>query len=272
MCYPHYHIMPISPPAATPTLPRPPAGDVDAGVIEDARARQRRHRAAAVLVLAVIAVVGLFLGASGGGHGGGSGGHASGGPSGSSSSANIGYVSNAPPAAAVAACNWLINRNGPPTLAGKPVLEDGLGTYTAAIYVDGRVARTCISNGQHTATSVATNNMPLGFEPAPGPNQLGSPSGGGGPAPGFAGASEEENVQGRAGSAISTVKFKFKDRSAVKATVQNGWYFAWWPGDTSPTSVTTTAGTTRFTSPMSVAACEAQPSGCVFAKPNLPQR
>jgi hypothetical protein len=224
-----------------------------------------------VLVFAVIGVVGLLLGASGGGHGGGSGGHASGGPSGSSSSANIGHVSNAPAAAAVAACNWVISPDGPPALTGKPVLEDGLGSYTAAIYVDGRVARTCVSNGQHTATGVATNDRTLSFEPAPGPDQLGSPSGDGGRAPGFAGANQEEHVQGRAGTAISTVEFEFKDRNAVKATVQNGWYFAWWPGDTWPTSVTTTAGTRRTTSPMGVKACLAKPSGCVFAEPNLTQ-
>jgi hypothetical protein len=256
--------------ASISTLPRAPAGDVDAGVIEDARARQRRHRAAAVFVLAVIAVAGLLIGASGGAHGGGSGGYASGRPSGSSSSANIGHASNAP--AAVAACNWLIRPNGPPTLTGKPVLEDGLGRYTATIYVDGRVARTCASNGQHTATSVTTNNIPLGFEPALGPDQLGSPSGGGSHAPGFAGSSQEENVQGRAGSAISAVEFEFKNRSAVKATVQNGWYFAWWPRDTWPTTVTTTAGTTRITSPMDVTACQAKPSGCVFAEPNSTNR
>ena len=255
----------IFPLAPTPTLPRPPAGDVDAGVIEDARARQRRHRAAAVLVLAALGVVGLLLGASGGGHGGGSSGHASGGPSGASSSANIGHVSNAPAATAVAACNWLISRNGPPAFAGKPVLVDGLGSYTAAIYVNGREARTCISTGQHTATSVATS--PLSLDPAPGPDQLGSPSGGGGRAPGFAGASQEENVQGRAGSAVSAVEFEFQDRSAVKATVQDGWYFAWWPGDSQPASVTTTIGTTRITSPMGGAACRAQPSRCVFAEP-----
>jgi hypothetical protein len=257
----------IFPPAPTPTLPCPPAGDVDAGVIEDARARQRRHRVAAVLALAVLAVLGLLLGASGGGHGGGSGGQATGGPSGSSSFANIGHATNAPAAAAVAACNWLVSRNGPPAFAGKPVLVDGLGRYTAAIYVSGREERTCISNGQHMATSVATNNRTLSFEPAPGPDQLGSPSGAGGRASGFAGANQEENVQGQAGSAISAVEFRFKSRSAVKATVRNGWYFAWWPGNTWPTSVTTTTGITRITSPMGVAACQAQPSRCVFAEP-----
>ena len=253
-----------------PTLPRPVVGDVDAGVIEDARARQRRHRAAAALVLAAIGVTALLPGVAGGGHGGGSGGRASHHSSGPAP-ANFGHLSNGPSAAAVASatasCNWLIRRGGPPTLTGKPLLIDSDGRFIAEIYVDGRVEHTCVSNGQHTDTSVATDNRILGFEPAPGPDQLGWPSGDGGRAPDFSGADQEENVQGRAGSRISAVEFEFADRSAVKATVQNGWYFAWWPGDAWPTTVTTTTGTKKTTSPVEIKACRAKPSRCVFTQP-----
>lgn len=186
-------------------------------------------------------------------------------------------VPSAPSAAAVAAatatCNWVNDRNGPPILSGTPVLTDGRGSYTAAIYVDGHVANICISNGQHQATGITTNTRILSFEAAPGPDQLGNPSGGGGSAPGFPGSSGQEmDVQGLAGSDVSAVTFKFADGSTVGATVQNGWYFAWWPGERWPSSVRVTTSTGTLTSPMSVAACRSETTKCVFAgwKPTRP--
>lgn len=77
-----------------PPAPQPPAApDVpDAGVIEDARARQRRHRlggAILLLVAAAAAAAGLIVGTGGGGAGGGTGrapsGHPSGGGAGAGS-------------------------------------------------------------------------------------------------------------------------------------------------------------------------------------------
>jgi hypothetical protein len=184
-------------------------------------------------------------------------------------------VPSAPSAAAVAAataaCNWVHNMNGPPILTGEPVLTDGRGSYTAAIYVDGHVAHICISNGQHTATGLAMTDMPLFFDAAPGADQLGNPDGFGGGAAGFPGSTNstgsrgEENVQGLAGSDVSAVTFEFATRPAVEATVQNGWYFAWWPGDSWPTSVRVTTSSATLTSPMAVAACLSEASGCVFA-------
>jgi hypothetical protein len=179
-------------------------------------------------------------------------------------------------AAATAACNWVnaLNApNGPPALTGTPVLTDGRGSYTAAIYVNGHVAYICISNGQHTGTGLTSNGRLLSFEAAPGPDQLGDPSGGGGSAPGFpasdgpTSSNQEEDVQGLAGSDVSAVSFAFADGSTVEATVQNGWYFAWWPGNSWPTTVQVTTGSGTHTSPMSAAACGSQATGCVFAEP-----
>ncbi len=67
---------------------------------------------------------------------------------------------------------------------------------------------------------------------------------------------------GRAGRGVSAVKFTFTNKPTVTATVQHGWYFAWWPWASTPTSVqvTTTTGTT--TSP---AHCVPATSGCVFS-------
>jgi hypothetical protein len=187
-------------------------------------------------------------------------------------------VPSAPSAAAVAAatavCNWAHDESGPPVLTGTPVLTEGRGSYTAAIYVDGQVDHICISNGQHSEVSLAMDRMVLFYDAAPGPDQLGDPSGFGGGGGGFPGSANStasggaENVSGLAGSDVSAVTFDFADGSAVEATVQNGWYFAWWPGDSWPTSVQVTTISATLTSPMSVAACLSQASGCVFAGPN----
>lgn len=174
-------------------------------------------------------------------------------------------------AAATAACNWLNDRNGSPILTGTPVLTEGRGSYTAAIYVDGHTTRICISNGQHTGTSLEMNNMSLHFDAAPGPDQLGNPSGSGGGAPGFPTSTGSttthgyEDVKGLAGSDVSAVTFRFADGTTVEATVQNGWYFAWWPGDSWPSTVRITTSTGTLTSPMAVATCLSRTTGCVFA-------
>lgn len=66
-----------------PAIPPAPVPEIDAGLIEDARARQRRHRrAGAALLLAVLIAGALIAGMSGGG-GGNGGRHAGQKPSGS---------------------------------------------------------------------------------------------------------------------------------------------------------------------------------------------
>jgi hypothetical protein len=238
----------------------------------DYRSRARRHRrvwaamgtGGTVLTGGVVAaILMLSSGASG--------------ASGASVAEGWAPIPTAPSAAAVAAataaCNWLHAPNGPPVLTGTPVLTDGRGSYTAAIYVNGQVAHICISNGQHTGTGLASNTRLLLSEAAPGPDQLGAPSGDGGSAPGFptsdgsTSSNQEQDVQGLAGSDVSAVTFAFADGSTVQATVQNGWYFAWWPGDGWPTTVHVTTGSGTHTSPMSAAACRSQATRCVFAEP-----
>ncbi len=67
---------------------------------------------------------------------------------------------------------------------------------------------------------------------------------------------------GRTGHGVSAVKFTFTNKPTVTATVQHGWYFAWWPWASKPTSVqvTTTAGTTT-----SSADCVPATTACVFS-------
>jgi hypothetical protein len=159
-------------------------------------------------------------------------------------------------------------------IGGRPVLIDARGRYTALVSVAGDVLSICISAGSH-ATGVGGSN--LSFDAKPGPDQLGLFSGGGGSAPGFAGASGEEHLVGMAGSDVTGVKFVFANGVTVVATVQNGWYFAWWPYQrnprrgilppaSDPTSVeaTTNSGKT-LTSSLLAKRCHPGQPGCLFA-------
>ena len=88
---------------------------------------------------------------------------------------------------------------------------------------------------------------------------------------------------GQVGSDVSAVSFTFADGKTVAATVANGWYFAWWPWISKPSSVivTTSSGTT--TSPVTSSnglrvavtpGCRPGSNGCVFvttpAEPSPP--
>jgi hypothetical protein len=134
------------------------------------------------------------------------------------------------------------------------------------------------------------NLLVLKFYAAPGPDQLGLPAGGGGSAKGFGHPSPgqlkaslknlpnsvayrdsvlrrgvETQLAGRAGRDVSAVQFVFADGSKVDATIQNGWYFAWWPALDYPSSVQVTAGSKTRTSPMPSAKCQSGSDRCAFA-------
>jgi len=73
-----------------PSPPSTPDPDIDAGVIEDARKRQRRHRRiAGLLIAAAVAAGALIVGFGGGGGASGAGGHAAGDPSGSGPATSV---------------------------------------------------------------------------------------------------------------------------------------------------------------------------------------
>jgi hypothetical protein len=170
-------------------------------------------------------------------------------------------------AKATAACNWLVVHRSAPKLVGRRVLSDARGKFVAVIYVSGIRESDCISDGRDTSTGEESNNRMLGFFTAPGPDQLGLASGGGGSAPGFPGSRSRDGVYeyrlGLAGSNIIAVTFRFGDRTTVDATVQNGWYFAWWPNTDYPTSVQlTTKSGSRITSKLN---CKTVVRGCAFA-------
>ncbi len=178
---------------------------------------------------------------------------------------------------ATALCNALNPTGG--RLTGKPVLTEARDRYTAAIYVTPATGsyQACISDGAwgDGGTGVMGGQGPLRVKAAPGPDQLGIPdqsalNGAGFPGTGAGYRGQlpawwsaltgrkraesrgtEQNLAGLAGHNVRSVTLVFDRGVTVNATVENGWYFAWWPGAALPDTikVTNNAGTTS-NSPM----------------------
>jgi hypothetical protein len=79
---------------------------------------------------------------------------------------------------------------------------------------------------------------------------------------------------GQAGKDVSAVRFAFANGKTVVAVVKNGWYFAWWPWTSKPTSVTVRTQAGNVTSPLTstntsrvtvAPECKPGSEGCVFA-------
>jgi hypothetical protein len=124
--------------------------------------------------------------------------------------------------------------------AGTPALSDTRGPYTASIYADGS---TCLSgNGikiNSSSSGGANARIPAGRI-----------------ALGGTGESDSDGhaltmVDGPIGAGVTGVKITRSDGSSVQATVRNGWYLAWWPGNQRPVTahVATAGGTSTQSFP-----------------------
>jgi len=177
------------------------------------------------------------------------------------------------------ACNKAAPHNSrhdwPLLTAGQAVVSEARGRYTAAVYYPAAVydpagtqVFACITNGSGGTASQSSGFGQRGI-PKPGADQITDVGGGTGGAPGFGGGDPnqpppqsgqagsmrsavqvtgvESDDFGMAGSDVSAVTFDFAGGATVDATVQNGWYFAWWPMLDDPASVqiTTTSGQTQ---------------------------
>jgi hypothetical protein len=90
----------------------------------------------------------------------------------------------------------------------------------------------------------------------------------------FEGAGFGLDAYGQAGSGVSSVVFSFANGRTVTATVQHGWYFAWWPWTSYPRSVQVRSSSGTHTSPMTTRgqgnelkpspACKPATPACVF--------
>ena len=118
--------------------------------------------------------------------------------------------------------------------AGTPVLSDARGPYTASIYANGS---TCVAGNGITISSSngggGNSRIPAGTIELNG-----------------AGQSDSDGhaltmVDGPIGAGVTGVTITRSDGTAVRATVKNGWYLAWWPGTERAVSakVASTSGT-----------------------------
>ena len=163
-------------------------------------------------------------------------------------------------------------RPWPVLTAGQAVVSDARGRYEAVVYHPaGSRVFACITGGTRYAATEDSSLGPSGI-PKPRADQITNLGGGAGSAPGFGGGNTdqrlsqhadessavrqrlqrvsqdmESDVFGMAGNAVSGVTFRFTSGLTVDATIHKGWYFAWWPTLTFPTSVqiTTTSGQTH---------------------------
>ena len=129
---------------------------------------------------------------------------------------------------------------------GAPLLTDTRGPYTASIYADGS---TCLEGNGITISSSSVGgkaSVPAGVV------ELDA-----------AGESDSDGhaltmVDGPIGAGVAGVTIARSDGSSVQATVQNGWYLAWWPG--TERAVTAQVASASGTSTQSFPSAPDQPS------------
>ncbi len=126
---------------------------------------------------------------------------------------------------------------------GSPVLTDSRGPYTASIYADSTTSELCLAGDGASMSARHTLAAPASL--AAGQIE-----------PGGLGTQDSTGnaltvVDGRTGSGVTAVSIERSDGSSVQATVDNGWYLAWWPGTVTATNadVTTASGTTTVAFP-----------------------
>jgi hypothetical protein len=175
---------------------------------------------------------------------------------------------------AIAECKqWLRPSSVNDGYPGRLVLTDKRGSYVVALYAIGPNSQFCIF-GEGADEGGGGGSGVLAGNPAPGQDQLGVPSGGASGAVGFPGGNTEADEYGLAGRGVTAVTFILRHHKTVNATVENGWYFAWWPEMVTQESpwgsrpvavrVTTASGTVTSPMPYPGKACSAHPNACVF--------
>jgi hypothetical protein len=130
---------------------------------------------------------------------------------------------------------------------GAPILTDSRGPYTAAIYSQATTSAICLSGDGVSMSSSSSSSTGAGKAPTLAADGI---QFGGGGTRDSAGAALTLS-DGRVGSGVTAVTIDLSDGTSVQATVSNGWYLAWWPGDVSATDaqVSTATGTNTVTYP-----------------------
>jgi hypothetical protein len=264
---------------------QPPSSDrdVDAGVIDDARDRQRKQRWIGAAVIAALVVAGLIIGFSGGG--GGSGGNGAGlaGPGAPLPSETVSLRAPKPSllAHAIRHCDKQgiarsIGRFPGAKTAENPfanglVLSGVTGSVVGLIAVSDGRELSCVYPMRHGGYYPGGGSQgPV--ESLPAKDKI---TGSGWGTMGALLGSVSEGM-GRAGTGVSSVEFVFADHRGVRARVENGWYLALLPqtakealNRSGPTSVFVTTSSGTISSPMPGPRCNRHPGACVFVRSPL---
>ena len=141
-------------------------------------------------------------------------------------------------------------------IAGLPLkLSDTRGPFTFQIYASDRVAAICTTGPSFRSVSAMGSSAPVTVADAKIQASFAHTTNRDGQAFAFA--------DGRLGADVSAVTFDLTDGTKVTATVQNGWYVAWWPGAaeaksvelTTPNGVQTQTFDTNHESPCGANLC-----------------
>lgn len=162
--------------------------------------------------------------------------------------------------------------------SGQPVLTETRDIYTAVVEVSDGKLSSCLSHGLGQPPGTGSHLSITSYGPigrTPGADQISAPykarggfgegSGQPGLVQNMANATPAQIIRlrallrgggygpsalGQAGADVSAVSFTFTNGDTVSATVENGWYFAWWPWMSRPTSVSVTTDGGTVTSPV----------------------
>lgn len=117
-----------------------------------------------------------------------------------------------------------------PTSSGewRTAITDTRGPYTIVLLANTGGSATCLTGPEFPGPAIGVSERsatsPLPTIPTA---QIGEPS------YGFSRATDEQpymETSGRVGAGVSAVTFVLGDGSHVAASVENGWFLAWWPG------------------------------------------
>jgi hypothetical protein len=140
----------------------------------------------------------------------------------------------------------------------QPVLADTRGPFTWVILANSDVSSyaSCITGPSLTAVSANGSSTPLSASAGQVKLSLSSETR-------TPGGDSYSFAEGRAGSGVTAATLVLADGTDVQATLQNGWFAAWWPSDQTVSSalVTTASGTSTEQLPTAAGgACPQPPS------------
>ena len=143
---------------------------------------------------------------------------------------------------------------------GSPVLTDARGPYTASIYSESNTSDLCLTGNSVSMSASSTTAGPVSV--AAGEIQF------------LGGGTRDATgnaltlADGRTGAGVTAVTIELSDGSTVQATVEGGWYLAWWPGGLTATNaqITTASATSTvaFPSTTTLPACPTAATQCAI--------